>query len=249
MEMNSLDEKELRKAWLKQHFTSYDYRVLLLKIHQQWIDIIRSALTRACAEEDARHGVPHPTDLLVSDVFEGPKKRVPAATHFRKVFLPKIENVPPPEAYTKAMWEAHPGTSGGVRAVGDYGRYIGTPDHWVWMTPDEKAELDRVWAQMVRTASNIRQTIDRLWEDDILNERYTGPITWPSDWKQDLLGERGVLLEQSPAPRVKAGEPVTVAGTYEAIDRNERRFKVNVGDVLPDFGSAYGITIWVRVGD
>lgn len=41
----------------------------------------------------------------------------------------------------------------------------------------------------------------------ILNEKYTGPIDWPANRREQVLGEQTATLAGKEAIRIKAGQP------------------------------------------
>jgi len=255
MPTDILDERNLRKAWLKQHFSSFEYHQSLLSLHAQWLDLIRRALARAREADKARGGVSNETDVYTTRVFQGPKVRETAAEHFERVYLPLIEKFPREGQIQRSVWEKHKSTIA-VPAIQDYNRYLfsETGDQaFVWMTPNERAQLEEIWGRMNEMATNIRRTVQDTWgrmnDDILLNERYTGPIDWPANWKQEVLGTEGAQLSQHNLLQVGAGKPVPLAGTYVALDPRDRRFTVNAGDILPDLQSSYGSTVWQRIGD
>lgn len=227
---DTLDDKTLRKAWLKQTFGSHAYHEELLALHQQFKAIIRHALDRPEARRD--HGESY--------------------DYFVRVALPVIESIPAPGTNSGVDWK--PGFSRGLSGnITDYSKYIAEEPYWTWMPMPEQISLGRIWGQMNQMCSNIRRTVDRTWsksdDDAILNERYTGPIDWPVNWREQLLGEQAAALTNKDSLHIKAGEPAPEAGTYIALDPRDRRFTIATGDTLPDLGSAYGITIWQRIGD
>ncbi|MEW6100465.1 MAG: hypothetical protein AB1666_14870 [Pseudomonadota bacterium] len=138
------EEKRLRKEWLKRKFASFEYHEEMLRLHHQWVEVIRKA---------------------------------------------------------------------------------------------------KYWTPMARMAQNIRYTVDDMWtyegtDDWILDERYTGPIDWPDDWRAEVS-----------QPGIKAGEPAPQGGVWQSVDEHKRQLRVQPGERLPDLGSAYGITLWERIGD
>lgn len=228
-----LDDDALRKAWLKQTFGSHAYHESLLALHQQFKGMIRRALDRPEAKRDHR------------DSYD----------YFVRVAMPVIESIAVPGQSGPESWK--PGVSRGfIGNISDYSRYIAEEPYWEWMPAPEQVELGRIWGQMNQMCTNIRQTVDKLWfnprkgdDDSILNERYTGPIAWPENWRDQVLGKQAAALAGNEAIRIKAGEPVPKSGTYVALDPRERRFTVDAGDCLPDLNSSYGITVWQRIAD
>lgn len=226
-----LDEKELRKAWLKQKFGSFEYHEEMLRLHAEWMTLIYRALARPEVQRN------YPEEYKF---FMGPAK-----TNFDDCALPG--------QLDPTLWKAGQ-QAGFARDILDYGRDSGldVEQTWNWMTEDERSRMNDLWDRMAQMAQNIRRTVDDTWERvdpyTILNERYTGPITWPPDWREEVLGAGGGGLLGLNAPRVRAGDPAPQAGQWRALDGSARVQRADVGDVLPDLKSAYGITIWQRVG-
>lgn len=228
------DEKALRKAWLKQTFGSFEYHEELVRLHEKWREVLRSALQRAEAEP------------VVSE-----DTRV-----FRRAYWPLIEKKPRPGDYKREQWNEYRAV-GLFRSIPDYSRYlISEGDALGWMTEAEHAELGKYWGPMSQMAENIQYTVDDYWfnprkgnDDMLLDEKYTGPIIWPANWRERLLGTAGTALAASQGLRVTSGEPVPQSGLWQSVDTAARQQRVNAGDKLPDLGSAYGVTVWQRVGD
>lgn len=226
---DAMDEKELRKVWLKQHFLSYEYHEELLVLHQQWYAMIKQALARPEVERD------YPEDYKF----------------FRNVAAKNFDSIPLPGQWTREFQRAHRAT-GAFRSITDYSNIM-YPNYWEWMTDEERQATDGLWQTMWQMSTNMRRTADRSWaknnDNILLNERYTGPIDWPADWREQVLGTEGAALANRDALRIKAGEPVPESGTYVALDPLDRRFTVAAGATLPDLKSAYGLTVWQRIGD
>lgn len=135
--------------------------------------------------------------------------------YFVRVALPVIESIPSPGQSAPDSWK--PVVSRGfIGNVSDYSRYIAEEPYWEWMPMPEQVELGRIWGQMNQMCTNIRRAFDSTWSknDDnvILNDRYTGPITWPTNWREQVLGEQAAALADKDAIRIKTGEPVPKAG-------------------------------------
>ena len=235
MTTDTLDDKVLRKVWLKQKFGSFVYHEEMLTIHAQWVAHIKNALDRA----------------------EQNKAAAQPMAWLRTKAIPIFDKAAKPWKLDPAKWE--PGKQAGwARDILDYDRDTGLDqtDTWMWMTEAERKRLYELWGQMSRMASNIRRTVDDTWfsqrrgnDDELLDEESTGPIAWAATWRNDLLGTQGAALAAMQALRIKAGEPVPQAGLWQALDASARQQRVNTGDQLPELASAYGITIWQRVGD
>ncbi len=234
MSNDILHDKGLRKAWLKQRFASFEYHEEMLALHAQWVTHIKKALDRAEQDKAAEQPL----------------------AWLRTKAVPIFDKAAKPGKLDPAKWE--PGKQAGwARDILDYDRDTGLDqtDTWMWMTEVERKQLYELWGPMSRMARNIQYTVDDRWDDDptdcdwILDRKYTGLITWPTTWRDDLLGTQGAALAAAQGPRIKAGEPVPQAGMWRALDASARQQRVSAADKLPDLGSAYGITIWQRVGD
>lgn len=238
-----LDEKALRKAWLKQYFASFEYHEQMLWNMHEWIKVIRRALVRA----EADHSELPPG--------RGFKTVAEEAHDFRRRLLPLIERSDSYGKHTRSDWESRRHTASYV-SVSDFNRYlISEQDAFSWMTEAEAVELGKYWRPMSQMAQNIQYTVDRMWfsklrqhDDDLLNEEITGPITYPPDWREQLLGPQAALL-QSEAPRATAGRPVPQSGLWRAVDARGDELRVKAGETLPDLSSAYGLTVWQRIAD
>jgi hypothetical protein len=238
----SPDDKALRKAWLKQEFGSFEYHEKLVRVHEKWRDVLRRALARA--EQDNSPNRPESGYATIAD----------EAHNFRSTTMPIIDRKPKPGDYKREDWNRFYAV-GLFRSIPDYSRYlISEGDFLQWMTPDESAELNSYWGPMARMAQNIRYTVDESWDRDpsdndwILDEKYTGPIDWPSNWREQIEGAQQPSIQSADA-RVKAGRPAPVDGLWQSVDEHKRQLRLRAGDVLPDLQSTYGLTLWERVGD
>lgn len=244
MSIDLIDDKALRKAWLKRTFASFEYHEEMLGLHRKWLDVLRRALVRADSDDN-----PPRKDSGFKTVRE-------EGANFRQQYLPLIEANDDLGKYNKAEWPRYRATAT-FRSIPDYSRYlISEGDMLGWLTPAEDVELGKYWGPMAHMATNIRRTVDDTWfsqrrghDDELLDEESTGPIAWPSNWREGLLGTQGAALAAGQGLRMKAGEPVPQAGLWQAVDASARQQRVNTDDQLPDLGSAYGITVWQRVGD
>jgi hypothetical protein len=234
-----LDDKALRKAWLKQKFGSFEYHEEMLRLHRQWVSVLRKALARA--EQDDSANYPGSGYATIAE----------EARHFEARYMPLIERNDDLGKYRKDEWHRYHATAT-FRSIPDYSRYlISEGDFLQWMTPEESAELNKCWGPMARMAQNIEYTVDSMWtykgsDDYVLDETYTGPIDWPPNWREQIEG-----LQQPPiqsTARVKAGQSAPVDGLWQSVDEHKRQLRLRAGDILPDLHS-YGITLWERVGD
>lgn len=231
--IDSPNEKELRKAWLKRKFKSFDYHEELVNIHEQWRNVLRKALARA--EQDKSPNLVNPSYGSVAN----------EAKNFRETYMVMIDHKPKPGDYKRELWDQYY-ASGMFRSIPDYGRYLRSEgDALSWMTDAERTELSTFWRPMAQMAENIRYTVDGNWDahaDDqfwILDEEYTGPISWPTNWRDDVSAAD--LIRPS---KVQGGQVCTHEGWWftPAGDNSRRHFKQ--GEVMPDLKSDYGQTIW-----
>jgi len=242
----ALDERALRKAWLKQHFASWEYHEEMLRMHHGVMEVTLRALRRA----EADTSTPASQGSGFANVSE-------EAKHFRQRYLPLMMRNEDLGKYKKEDWP-RARASATFRSIPDYHRYMadgGGAGAFSWMTHEELVEQGRFWGPMDQMAQNIQYTVDGSWysklrqhDDDLLNIEVTGEIKLPSDWRQQVLGSASPLLELD-APRVRAGDPVPQGGIWQALDPRAPTTRVQPGDVLPNLPSAYGLTIWQRVGE
>ena len=226
-----LDDKALRKAWLKQKFASWEYHEELLQLHDEYL----STLHRHWAQPDIQKKFPDDYKAMLSPVF----------LNFDRVSKPGTES--------KSDWNRKK-TVGWADAIPyNFNRgmdYAGC-DQYAGMTTTERDRLNVLVGLMLTRAENIRITVEQRWDDpseEILVEKYTGPINWPTHWKDELIGAQGVALLAEQAIRVKAGEPAPQAGLWQAVDIGAHQRRINAGDKLPDLGSSYGVTVWQFIG-
>lgn len=231
-----LDDKELRKAWLKRKFVSFEYHEEMLGVHRQWLTVLRKALARA--EKDESPNRPN----------SGYKTIAEEAVHFRGRYMPLIECNDDVGKYRKDEWHKYYATAT-FRSIPDYSRYLQSEgDFLSWMTPEEDVELGPLWGRMAQMASNIRRTVDDAWfnkrrgnDDALLDEECTGPIDWPSNWRDDVAD----LAPHATSPNnCASGLPCPREGYWftPAAANSRRHFKQ--GDVMPDRQTDFGHTVW-----
>jgi hypothetical protein len=222
-----LDDKALRKAWLKKKFASWEYHEELLKLHDEYL----MALHRHWNDEGRQKRFPDFHQTMVSPVFFN------------------FDHVQKPGEITKSEWDSKP-TVGWAdtisynfnRGLGD----IGAPfDQYVEMTQTERDHLNEIVAQMLRRCQNIKYTVDDRWiykgsDDSLLDESYTGLITWPTNWRDDVANTSAGPL------RCEAGRPCPREGLWFTPAKPSIRRYFHVGEVMPDVGGDFGVTIWQR---
>jgi hypothetical protein len=231
----SIDDRALRKAWLKQKFGSFAYHEDMLQLHAEWLAHIKQSLSRHEQQQQ-----PNTTTQWLRNV---------AVPNFEKVAKPgqfRREDFKPGQTFGAATW------------ILDYDRDSGLDNTstWDWMTEAERVRLYEIWGPMSRMAKNILYTVDDVWDrhpEDlywILDEEFTGPIGWPASWRDDVLGVRGaVIANNTQALRAKGGEPAPKAGQWIALDPSGKQLMLASSDKLPDLRSPYGVTIWQWIGD
>ena len=225
-----MDEKALRKAWLKRKFGSFEYHEEMLKLHRAFVEVLQRALARAVNDNSP-------------DPYYGTKASF--AQNFARTDWPLIQNNDDLGKYRKGEWHKYHATAT-FRSVPDYDRYlVSEGDRLAWMAPDEQAELDKYWGPMAQMASNIRRTVDDTWkrtnDDILLDEQYTGPIDWPANWRDDVAD-----LADGAAQRLRceAGHPCPREGWwFTPAKAGSRRFFAQ-GEVMPAFSTDFGMTIW-----
>src|SRR5512135_3550283 len=137
-----LDEKELRKAWLKQKFGSFEYHEEMLGLLREWLNILRQALKRALNDTSPSKGDAARWYPTVAD----------HARYFRDRYLSVIEQSDRLGKYRKDEWPKYRATAT-FRSVPDFARYLEVETGDValaWMTPEESARLDVPWGQMAQ---------------------------------------------------------------------------------------------------
>jgi hypothetical protein len=225
-----LDEKSLRKAWLKKKFASWEYHEELLTLHDKYL----SAMHAHWARPEIQRQYPDFHRTMASPVF----------LNFDKVSKPG--DIPRAEwNKKKSVGWADSIAYNFNRGLGDFGPPF---TEYAGMDDAERKPLNDLVAVMLRRCTNIRRTVEETWErhneDVILSEEFTGPVSWTETWRSDLLGERGAALVAAEGVRVKAGDPVPQSGMWQALDVKGTRQVVQAGARLPDLHSAYGATIW-----
>ena len=223
------DEKRARKAWLKQKFGSFEYHEEMLRLHHGFVETLRRALARAVHDNS-----PDP-DYGTKAAF---------ARNFEKTDWPLIQANDDLGKIPKDQWERirHAAT---FRSIPDYNRYLNDGDRLAWLNEQENLELGRYWGAMARMAENIARTVEDDWgkyDDDILlSEEYTGPITWPANWREELAEP---IEAASPPPSTPAGQPCPREGWWFTPAKAHSRRHFQAGEPMPDFATDWGQVIW-----
>lgn len=222
------NDNELKKAWLKKRFASWEYHEEMLKLHEQFLQIVKQALKRPEV-----------------------KQRYPELyTFFINVAIPNFEQSPKPGEIKKYEWDAGK-TTGWARPIHDYNVALMDEDHWTWMTDQEREALWKVWIPMDHTANNTRRTVDNTWfieelnsDDGLLDEEVTGPIDWPPNWKEEILADLGLAPNPTASLRALPGERCPKTGYWLIWHTPQSRRFINEGDVMPDYEVAKGAAVW-----
>lgn len=230
------DENGLKKIWLKQKFSSWEYHEELLALHDKYL----STLHRHWEKPEIQEKFPEDYAAMRSPIFLN------------------LDRVQKPGEISKAEWKSKP-TVGWADAISynfNRGMDFAGANEYAGMPDSERLYLNSLVGQMLNHCQNIKTMVTtgfvsrRSGTDDIiLNEEITGPISWPTDWKADVLGVGGASLAGTDGLRAKAGDPVPQDGLWRALDISGRELRLRVGESLPDLHSAYGLTIWQRIGD
>jgi hypothetical protein len=226
------DEKRARKAWLKQKFGSFEYHEEMLRLHHGFVETLRRALNRALSDTQWQSQFPN-------------EARV--AKNFAQTMMHMVEANDDLGKIPREEWHRirHAAT---FRSIPDYNRYlVSEGDFLSWLNEQENIELGRYWGPMARMAQNIAYTVDERWEEDpddkdwILDEKYTGPITWPANWREELAEPVDAAARP---PSTPGGQPCPRTGWWFTPAKAHSRGHFKAGEVMPDFASDWGQVIW-----
>jgi hypothetical protein len=123
------------------------------------------------------------------------------------------------------------------------------------MPESERDRLNAIARRMLDMSENITNTIDKRWYDDdwgsddtILNEKYTGPIDYPANWKEEISAVLGLSTDTHPRgndTRCEAKQPCPRTGFWWTPAKQGSRRYFSQGEIMPDLpASQYGATIW-----
>jgi hypothetical protein len=219
-----LDEKALRKAWLKKKFASWEYHEELLKLHDEYLTVLHQHWARP----DIQKQYPGDYKAMVSPVFFN------------------FDRVQRPGEITKSEWNSKP-TVGWADTISynfNRGYDFAGCDEYSGISDVEREHLNKLVKQMLTHCTNIRITVENRWDDsddEILDERWTGPITWPVNWRDDVAGARDARTARL---RCEAGQPCPREGFWFTPAKTNSRRYFHAGQVMPDVGGDYGETIW-----
>lgn len=229
--MTPSPNNELRKAWLKKKFVSWEYHEELLKLHDEYL----SALMRHWADPETQKKISRLLQTMKSPIFFN------------------FDKAGKPGETARSSWQ--PGKTVGWastisynfnRGMSDFGppftEYAGMGDRTI-------AHLNSLVGKMLRMCENIELTVENRWfdkdegnDDDILYERYTGPIDWPPNWQGDVETAATSLPNVA---SVKAGQRSPESGWWFTPAKESSRRYFKQGDLFPNVeGSAYGATFW-----
>lgn len=223
-------ERELRKAWLKQHFLSYSYHEELLGDYDRWCQLFEQHWN----SEKMRTNDPGRVEVMVKQV------------------IPRLREVSRPDTIPQAGWKD--GNKSGWASTILYNMNKGMQylidNPYSGMSGDVDKESNLLTQKILWEATNIRRTSDGTWEknfpDTILDEDHTGPIDWPSNWKEELAPALVTSLEQPVVqPSAGAGKLVPRSGWWFTPARANSRRYFQKDEIFPEAqGSDYGSTFW-----
>jgi len=229
-----MDDKELKKAWLRRKFSSFEYHEEMLSYHEQVLSILEKYWNR---DEVRQH---YPSEWKT----------------MQQTVLPNLKMIAKPGQVDASSWR--PGISTGWARAISYNFNRGISDLYFDESvciPTEDAKLyGSVVNKVLRMCKNIEYTADNTWYDDedgnddsILEERFTGPVTLPANWREEILATLGIspILPTGSNARCDAAQPCPRSGFWWTPAKQGSRRYFNQGDVMPDFpNSQFGETIW-----
>ena len=226
-------ERQLRKAWLKQKFGSWEYHEELLRLHDDYL----ASLKRHWSDPELQKR--HPGDYrgMISPVFFN------------------LDRISKPGTIPNASWKV--GKEAGWASTISYNfnrgmDYAGINEYQE-MSDNERDRLNQLVGQILNHCHNIQYLVEtnfvsRKGSDDIiLDVEVTGPIDWPPNWMDELPADiiAGVLGPVSKSrPNVGAGEPCPEAGWWFTPAKTGSRRYFRQGEVMPTLGGDYGETFW-----
>ncbi|NMG29889.1 hypothetical protein [Aromatoleum evansii] len=221
-------EKQLRKAWLKQRFGSWEYHEELLRLHEDYLTSLKRHWSDPALQKR------HPGDYrgMISPVFFN------------------LDRVSKPGTIPRASWKAGKETGWTTTISYNFNRgmdYAGVNEYQE-LSDAERQRLNELVAQMLHIQENIRITVEDAWDgDDILDIDLTGPIDWPPNWKDELPTEVIATAQGSvpkPRPNVPAGHPCPEAGWWFTPAQAGSRRWFRHDEIMPALGGDYGQTFW-----
>lgn len=221
-------EKQLRKAWLKQKFGSWDYHEELLRLHDEYL----TSLKRHWSDPELQKRHPGDYQGMISPVFFN------------------LDRISKPGTIPRNSWKAGKETGWANTISYNFNRgmdYAGVNEYQE-LSGAERQRLNELVGQMLRIQENIRITVEDGWDDDdILDTDLTGPIDWPSNWMDELPAEVVAAAQGSvstPRLNVPAGHPCPDAGWwFSPAQANSRRY-FKEGELMPALVGDFGNTYW-----
>jgi hypothetical protein len=241
-----MDDKELRTEWLKRKFASFEYHEEMLKEYWAAIDIL-----------DRHWNDPKMASREAQGEFAGSQKHRewPGITAvMRTTGLHNLKQISRPGHLDRNEWI--PGVSAGwartvrynlgARGLADI---LGIASETYGMQDSKAQAYGRHIGRAIQMAGNIELTVENRWSDDILNEKYTGPINWPTNWEEEIKSVIGASSTTSMPTgsdaRREANHSCPRAGFWWTPAKQHSRRYFNQGEIMPDFpDSQYGATIW-----
>ncbi|HEY0844752.1 MAG TPA: hypothetical protein VGE12_05265, partial [Noviherbaspirillum sp.] len=227
-----MDEKELKKEWLKHKFGSYEYNEELLKLHEAYLQILK------------RHWAKPEIQQRYPDIYK--KMLTPVLYSF--------DMISKPGEISRDEWGKRSRSMSASSISYNFGRGLGDMaaefDEYAGMSKEERDRLNVMVGKMLDMCHNIQYTVDNRWNDrlDILNEDYTGPIDYPANWKEEICVALGLSTDSTPRgidARCEAKQPCPRTGFWWTPAKQHSRRYFNQGDIMPDFpDSPYGATVW-----
>lgn len=232
-ENEKMDDKELRKAWLRQKFTSFDYQEEMLGYHQQALEILLKYWSR----DDVKAKYPNEWNTM------------------QKTVLPNLRMVAKPGEMNRADWK--PGIDMGWANAISYNFNRGISDLYFDETvcvPEQEAKsYGALVNRVLRMCQNIEYTIQDLWhyegtDDYILDEEYTGPINWPPNWKEEITSTLNLSPNRSPlstgGTRSEGGKPCPRSGYWQVWHESGSRRYFKAGEIMPGGQTTQGERVW-----
>lgn len=231
----NMDEKELRKAWLRRKFSSYEYQEEMLAYHEKASDILQQ----------------HWNDPNIQQQYPEESKAI------LKTALPQLGYVPKPGTINPQSWD---GKTGMWASTISYNFIRGMGDFWfrptLGMSPHQSHQYSLNAGKVLRMCQNIEYTAENTWYDDedgnddsILDEQFTGAINWPDNWKEETSTALSISSNNiGPTgndARCEAKQPCPRTGFWWTPAKQGSRRHFSQGETMPDFpASQYGATIW-----
>lgn len=227
-----MEEKELKKEWLKRKFSSYEYNEELLMLHDEYLQTLK----KHWAKPEIQQQYPDIYKKMLTPVFYC------------------FDTISKPGEISKDEWGKRSISMTASSISYNFGRGLGDMapefDEYAGMPKAECDRLNVIVGKMLDMCHNIQYTADNRWDDrlDILNEEYTGPIHYPSNWKEEISSVLGLSTDSRPetdVARSESKQQCPRSGFWWTPAKQHSRRYFNQGEIMPDFpDSQYGATIW-----